>query len=268
MLKDCTCIYMLLVKTIRNEISVSNVLYRWRPRTGSTRRQSAGGKIRCSLQRHGLRAPQTLLKGFLRGLPGRSQLSQLRLPFRGQGPAPLPAVSSDSIDRKTTLPNQRQGSCGRRLVNANCLRQFRRGQVRDRVEYLQRRVLRGVQTAVGEQFLIENGHGSGNLAHCRAVTRKRLQFHTFTPQVHYMHIHLLSRLSEREAKGQCFEQIGGKGGSRTLDPGIMSRAGDLNPDQRSYGPIHTVPALYQATAQRQSCAGNAYKHRDKVMPAI
>src|SRR5579864_6587560 len=78
-------------------------------RTGRTRRQPAGGEIRCPLQSHGLRVPQTLLKGFLRGLPGRSQLSQQHLPFRGQGPAPLPPVTADSIDRKTSLSNQRQG---------------------------------------------------------------------------------------------------------------------------------------------------------------
>src|SRR6266446_2034914 len=190
------------------------------PLTGSTRRQAAGGRIRCSLQCHGFRAPQTLLKGLLRGLPGRSQLSQLRLPFRGQGPAPLPAVSSDSIDRKTTLANQRQSSCGRRLVDANCVRQLSRGQVRDRVEYLQRRVLRGVQVAVGEHFLIENGHGSGNLAHRRAVARKRLQFHTFTSLIHYMYIHLMSRSSEREAKGQCLSKLVEREGVEPSTPAL------------------------------------------------
>src|SRR6266403_2238276 len=66
----------------------------------------------------------------------------------------------------------RQSTCGRRLVDADCIRQLSRGQVRDRVQYLQRRVLRGVQIAVGEHFLIENGDGSGDLAHRRAVARK------------------------------------------------------------------------------------------------
>src|SRR6266480_2903153 len=144
-----------------------------------TRRQSAGGKIRRLLQSHGLRPPEALLEGCLSGLPGRSQLAKLRLPFRGQGPAPLPPVIADGIDRKTTLSNQCQGSRGRGLINANRLGQLRRGQIGNRVEHLQGRVLGGVQTAVGEQFLIEEGHGSGRLTYRRAITRQRLQFHKF-----------------------------------------------------------------------------------------
>ena len=151
-----------------------HTLYRnnFETKISGLRRQSAGGKIRGLFQSHGFRPSQALLKSLLSGLPGRSQLSQLRVPFRGQGPAPLPAVTADSIDRKTTLSNQRQGSCSRGLVDANRLCQFRRGQVRGEVEYLQRGVLRGVQATVGEQFLIKDGHGSRNLAHCGAVTRK------------------------------------------------------------------------------------------------
>src|SRR6266704_5203773 len=78
-----------------------------------TRRESAGGKIRRLLQSHGLRPPEALLECFLSGFPGRSQLAQPRLPFRGQGPAPLPPVIADGIDRKTTLSNQCQGSRSR-----------------------------------------------------------------------------------------------------------------------------------------------------------
>src|SRR3984957_13460964 len=142
------------------------------PWKGLARRQSAGGNIGRVLQGRSLRRPETLLERFLGSLPCRSQLSQLHLPFRGQRPSPLPPVFANSVDRKTALPNQRQRAGGRGLVDTDRLRQLGRAQVRHFVEYLHRRVLRGVQTALGQHFLIEDSHGSSRLAHCRAITRK------------------------------------------------------------------------------------------------
>ena len=149
------------------------------PRTirTSTCRQLAGSKIGRFFERLGFRAPNSLLKGRLRRLPLGFQPPKRRLAHGCQRPAPLSTIAAGSVDHKTALSDKSQGSrCGG-LVDSQCIGKIGRGQVRDELQRLQHRELRGMEVAVGEDLLVQCGHRSRRLSECRAVTRKRLQFH-------------------------------------------------------------------------------------------
>jgi hypothetical protein len=65
----------------------------------------------------------------------------------------LPAIVPERVDRKSILPDQCQGSRGGSLVDADRLRELRGGQLGDRFQNLQCRVLGSVHAALGEDFL-------------------------------------------------------------------------------------------------------------------
>src|SRR5215470_7770959 len=143
----------------------------------SLRAQLARGEVRRLLQRHSVRAPQPFLEGFLRRLPLGPQPPQLCLPLRGQHPVTLPAVTANGIRREAALLDQRQSPRGGGLVDADRLGELRSREIGGQLDDLQRRVLRGVQSAVPDHLLIEYGDGPGSLAQRRTVAGKRLQFH-------------------------------------------------------------------------------------------
>lgn len=138
---------------------------------GSARGESAGSKVGCLFQFHGLRPPQALLKGFLRGFPAGFQLLQQPLSLGGERPPTLPTVITDRIACKPRFLDQRQHSRGRGLINAKALRHLRRGQVWGQIQKLQRRELRGMKAAVAEHFLVQHGYCPGGLPEGRAVAR-------------------------------------------------------------------------------------------------
>src|ERR1700730_5840410 len=143
----------------------------------SARRQLAGGKIARFLESLGFGAPKSLLKCRLRCLPLWSQPPKRRLACRGQRPAPFSTIAAGGIDHETLLPDKSQGSrCGG-LIDPHCIGKISRSQVRNKLQHLQRRVLRGMEVAVSEDLLVQCGHRSRRLAECRTVTGKRLQFH-------------------------------------------------------------------------------------------
>jgi hypothetical protein len=143
----------------------------------STSRQLAGSKIGRFFERLGFCSPNALLEGRLRRLPLGFQPPKRRLARGCQRPAPLSTIAAGSVDHKTALSDKSQGSrCGG-LVDSQCIGKIGRGQVRDELQRLQHRVLRGMEAAAGEDLLVQYGHRSRRLSEGRAVTRKRLQFH-------------------------------------------------------------------------------------------
>src|SRR5882672_10216779 len=142
------------------------------PRTirTSTRRQLAGSKIGRFFERLGFCSPNALLEGRLRRLPLGFQPPK-RCPARGcQRPAPLSTIAAGSVDYMTALSKKSQGSRCSGLVDSQCIGKISRGQVRDELQRLQHRVLRGMEAAVGEDLLVQYGHRSRRLSECRAVT--------------------------------------------------------------------------------------------------
>jgi hypothetical protein len=99
------------------------------------------------------------------------------LSLGGESPVAPPPVATDRIVCKTSLLDQRQCPRRRGLVNAKRLGQLRCRQMRDRIEKLQRRVLRGREAAVGEHVLVEYSRSSGGLSKSCAITGERFQFH-------------------------------------------------------------------------------------------
>ena len=167
----------------------------------SLRAQLARGKVRRLLQRRCFCAAQPFLEGFLRGLPLGPQPPQLCLPLRGQYPVTLAAVTANGIRRQAALLDQRQSPGGGSLVDADRLGELGSRQIGGQLDDLQRRVLRGMQSAVPDHLLIEYGDGSGSLAQRRAVTGKRLQFHGLG---YYMYMHTTVKRIDRAARGQAF----------------------------------------------------------------
>src|ERR1700730_4455667 len=135
----------------------------------SNNRQLTRCKIGGSLKRRGFGAPDVLLKCLLCRLPPRIQPAHCRLTRGGQLPPPLSTVTARCTRYETTFPDESQRSrCGR-LVDADCISEFRRGQLRSRLQHLQRRVLRGMETAISENCLIQSCRRSGRLTQRRAV---------------------------------------------------------------------------------------------------
>ena len=170
---------MCLIKSDRRRVSCRSSLSPL-PKyiRASTRRQFAGSKIGRFFERLGFCAPYSLLEGRLRGLPPGFQLPKRRLARGCQRPAPLSTIAAGSVDHKTTLSYKSQGSrCGG-LVDSQCICKISRGQVRNILQCLQHRVLRGMEAAaVSEDLLVQGGHRSCRLSECGAVARERLQFH-------------------------------------------------------------------------------------------
>src|ERR1700730_3844373 len=144
---------------------------------GLTRRQLTRGKIGSLLKRRGFGAPYLLLKCLLCRLPSRLRLAHCRLTRGGQRPPPLPTVVAGRSRDEASFPDESQRSRRGRLVDADCIREFRRRQIRNRLQYLQRRELRGVEITISERCLIQRRRRSRRLTQRRAVARKRLQFH-------------------------------------------------------------------------------------------
>jgi hypothetical protein len=105
------------------------------------------------------------------------QFPYYRLPLGSESPVAPPPVATNTVSCKASLLDQRQSPRRRGLVNAKGLGQLRSCQMRDRIEKLQRRVLRGREAAVGEHVLVEYCRSSGGLPKSCAITGERFQFH-------------------------------------------------------------------------------------------